>query len=216
MRTIEIRPKLGATAFLIGAGCLVFTTSGLWLIFYLGKPADIAVGLLSILFFGGGSIFVFTKLFRRKNSLMLTPEGIIQYFPYGSTFLPWEDIEDIGIFNVGMTEMVGVRLKTREKYLNSVPEAGKNRVGTKLAAGFVSVLGAVTSLGSQSGRASARTVGNAPPPSGTENIVTLLDWNKSHYGYDLAFSWADMDRSAEAFAEMLRSYWNSKEKGPDA
>ncbi len=193
----EVRPRAAINAILATIGCAGFTLAGIGIILSGAKVAVLA-GLLSIFFFGVGGLYAIPRLARRRVAMVLTRAGIEQCYQEGSTFIPWGDVETIGVFKIASTKMVGVRLRTYERYLSSMsPELVKlSQRGLKffkVTAGMTSVIDVL---------AGAELKGFAK----VRNLSDALAWTRKNYGYDLAFGWPDRDRSAERFVALLEEY----------
>ena len=98
----------------------MFTVSGLWLIFNSGSTAEVGAGLLSVIFFGGGGLYAIPKIVRRKFTMILSADGIRQQYAQGTTFIPWADVEKIGLIKIFGNKLVGIRLRTYDQYLNNM------------------------------------------------------------------------------------------------
>jgi len=94
----EVKPKTVRNVVLLTIGCGIFVLGGFFLMAQGGR--GIFVGLLAILFFGGGGLFTIPKLARRPVSMILTSDSLQQISPYGDAVLLWQDIESIGISKV--------------------------------------------------------------------------------------------------------------------
>ncbi len=178
---------------------------------------EVAIGLLSLIFFGGGGIFAVPKIIRLEKTFILSSDSLTQISPYGNTDIPWSDVEKIGLVKIQLTDanvLVGIRLKTYDRYLAAItPE---------MAAVFAKFLPAIRVA------AVAIPLLNLPQEhlfkiwsafTGTEEPTEVLKscgkigsyaqallWGREHYGYDLMFGWAQRDRSAKEFASLLETY----------
>jgi hypothetical protein len=206
--TIEIRPKTGRNAILLGIGCAAFTVMGLTLVISAGA---VFVGLLAILFFGGGGLWAIPKLLRRRVSMRLTGEGLHQCYEQGTTHIPWRDVEEVGITSMFGNKMVGIRLKTYDRYLGEMSPALAEFVTRHLP--YLKWLARATSLLAvpASTRVWSKLEGHDVSEDlrsfgATGNLAESLLWSRSRYGYDIVLSWAELDRSAEDFVALLEGY----------
>jgi hypothetical protein len=181
----EVRPRLLLKMTLVMLGCAAFTLASAWLVSR-GTSRAVFAGLLGIVVFGFGGLgcllYFMPKVVRRKISMVLTRAGIeFRYVP-GNTFLPWEDIETIGVFALASgstSSFVGVRLRAYENYIrNLTPE---------LVRPSLTIL-KVMSLGK------------------VRSISGGLEWSRKKFGYDITIGWADRDRPPEKFAALLEEY----------
>jgi hypothetical protein len=209
--SVEIRPKSLRNGILAVLGCSIFTIGGAFMLAS-GEPKTMLAGLLSIVFFGGFGLFSIPKIMRRKISFVLTSDGLKQVAPAGSAYIAWSDIESIGVVSIFRTRLVGVRLKTYDRYIASVsPEMAdffrKSLPAMKViarATSFLDVPDAVKLWSTLAGKEDPADVLKSFGKTGT--FVEALLWNRTHYEYDLLWGWSDIDRSAHEFAGLLEQY----------
>ncbi|WAP52958.1 hypothetical protein OL239_07465 [Arthrobacter sp. ATA002] len=102
---------------LLAAG---FTVIGVFMV--VGSPdwGTKIIGLVSVLFFGGGYTVVLWKMARNSTVLTLSADGIT---PQSGGLIPWEDFEAVGTGRIETgsagTMVLGIRLKSYEAYLAS-------------------------------------------------------------------------------------------------
>jgi hypothetical protein len=164
--------------------------------------------LLALLFFGVCGAIAIPKYLRRKVSMELSGEGIKIFYAEGYAFLHWADVDQIGIIRIASSKMVGIRLRSYDRFLDDFsPDAAalfaKNLPYLKLLAKAVSSLdfsiGGVGLWLKAEGK-SLESLGEVG------NLAQSLLWLRENYGYDLAFAWSDLDRSAEKFVALLQEY----------
>jgi hypothetical protein len=205
---MEIRPKTRRNALLLGVGCAAFTVMGLTLVMFAGA---VYVGLLAILFFGGGGLWALPKLLRRKVSMRLTGEGLHQCYEQGTTHIPWFDVEKVGIISMFGNKMVGVRLKTYDRYLGEMSPAlaefmRRHLPYLKWLARATSLLPVPASTGVWSRLEGHDVSEDLKSLGAVGDLAELLLWARTRYGYDITLSWAELDRSAEDFVALLEGY----------
>lgn len=206
----EVRPKARRNAILLAAGCGVFTIGGLWMIF---SSEEILAGFVAVIFFGGMGLYSIPKILRRDVSMVLSSQGIEQRWPQGSAFIPWADVEKVGIVSMFSNKMVGIRLRSYDRYLNDMsPELAefcvKNLPYLKLLARATSLLDAPAPIALWS-KLEGTDVSEALKGFGqVGNLAEALMWARANNGYDLTLSWAELDRSAEKFVALLEEYRN--------
>lgn len=208
-QTVEIRPKVGRNVILVAILCIIFTLIGFAM---LCSGEEIFGGLMAILFFGGGGAYAVPTLLRRRVPMTLTPEGIAQRYPQGTAFIPWADIEQIGLMSIYSTELVGIRLKSYNRYLGSIsPDLAahikKNLPHLKFfARATTEHLEAPDMLedwSKREGHAGAETLESFGK---VKDFAEALLWSRNQYGFDIMFSWVELDRSPKAFAQLLEEY----------
>ena len=205
---IEIRPKAGKSVALMSVGCAVFTLGGLWMVF---SGDETLAGVVAIVFFGGGGLYAIPKMLRRRVSMVLTPEGIEQRYAEGIASIPWSDVERVGILSIFSNKMVGIRLKSYDRYLDRMSPSlaafmTKNLPYLKLLSRATSLLDVPTSVAVWSrleGHDASESLESFGKVGG---LAQALLWSRDKYGYDLALSWAEIDRPATDFVALLEGY----------
>jgi len=192
-------------------GCGMFTVSGLWLIFNSGSTAEVGAGLLSVIFFGGGGLYAIPKIVRRKFTMILSADGIRQQYAQGTTFIPWADVEKIGLIKIFGNKLVGIRLRTYDQYLNNMsPELAEFTLKTlpymRLMAKATTLLPTRVPLELWSAFEGNDHQGLLSNFSKVRNLAEALMCTRTGYGYDLAFAWSELDRSLDKFAALLEDY----------
>lgn len=115
--------------FLLGA--ITFVILGLYLFLnaeevsnntFLRTPFQIRFwSILSIAFFGLGTIYFLIIVFDKKPGLILDSKGIIDNSSAVSIgFVEWKDIQKIQIINLMGQEMIAIHLKNEDQYLLKV------------------------------------------------------------------------------------------------
>ncbi|RWY47964.1 STM3941 family protein [Mucilaginibacter gilvus] len=113
---------------LMAAGSLAFVAAGFWFITHPGirlfgnKPYPVftyLIGFAAVAFFGFCAFCLIKKLFDTKPGLVVNEEGIIDNcsgFSFG--FIPWADIEDIYVIEIGRQKLIIVLVNNPEVYIN--------------------------------------------------------------------------------------------------
>jgi len=208
---LDIKPKTARNVVLLVLGCSLFTVAGFYLM-SMGEPQNIAVGLLCILFFGGGGLIMIPKLLRRKVSMVLTREGMEQITPYGNAHVRWSDVEKVGMVSIFANKMVGIRLRNYDAYVHSMSPEMTEFLRKTLP--YMKLIARATSMLSlpEACKLWSQLEGSADPKEGLKafgkvgSYVEALLWSRQQYGYDVLFAWQDRDRSAEALLDLLQSY----------
>jgi Protein of unknown function (DUF2982) len=205
---LEIRPKTSSNAALLGIGCAAFTLGGIWMVL---SGEGVFVGLLSIVFFGGGGLVAIPRLLRRKVSFVLTSEALEQRYPEGSAYIPWRDVEQVGLASVFSTTMAGIRLKSYDKYLENMTPAlaaffAKNLPYMKLLARTSSLLELPAGAELWSKMRGLDVPGSLKAFGEVGSFAQALLWSRQQFGYDILLSWAELDRPATEFVTLLEAH----------
>lgn len=216
LENIKIRPKSKRNAVLVGIGCTIFGIGGLLMFIDTitsgGNKTDLLGSLLAFVFFGIGGLIAVPKIFRRKVSMALAPDGLHQITIYGSVVVPWSDIEQVGIATIFGTRMLGIRLKTYDNYLaNMSPELArmltKSMPFLKMLAGLASLLPVPVYLDLWSQLQGKGDVKSALKGFGAVgNLASMLMWVRKTCGYDITMGWADFDRPAKELVKLIQNY----------
>jgi hypothetical protein len=157
-------------------------------------------------------------MLRRKVSMVVTPEGIEQRYVEGKAFIPWPDVEKAGIISMFANKMVGIRLKSYDRYLEGMSPSLAEYITKSLP--YLKWLTRATSLLDVPTAVSVWTkleghdVSEALSSFGkVGNLAQVLLWSRQRFGYDLTLSWAERDRSAEDFVALLEEYRGSAQQG---
>ncbi|MBD1838965.1 DUF2982 domain-containing protein [Coleofasciculus sp. FACHB-64] len=211
----EVKPNSQQNAILLAVSCTVFSIIGLFMMGS-GQPKAILGGVLGVVFFGGGGIVTVPKLLKRPVSIVLTREGLQQITLYGKSILYWRDIESVGIARLEGTKLVGLRLKNYDNYINNMsPELVNYWMNSlpylKLLSFGTLVLEVPLDVPSFV-KIWSVLKGHPNPVNALKsfgkvgNLVEAMLWSRQTYGYDILLSWADLDRSASEFIELLEQY----------
>lgn len=204
LNRFEVRPKAVRNAIILSVGCGAFTLGGLWMLF---SGENTLAGLLCVAFFGGGGIYGIPRMARRKVSMVLTAEGIEQRYPEGRAFIPWVDVEAVGIVGVLTTKLVGIRLSSYDHYLNEMSPEVAEFINKSLP--YMKLMARGASLAHVSGGLGhwVKSQGSSLKDFGkVGSLAEALTWSRENYGYDLTLSWAELDRSPKEFVALLEQY----------
>ena len=80
------------------------------------------VSVVGVVFFGAGAVLLPRKAFNRGLSLIVSDEGITDNYRAKGVLIRWEDVTDIRIEKVMMTNMLLIVVHNPEKYLALAPE----------------------------------------------------------------------------------------------
>jgi hypothetical protein len=211
--TIEIVPPVQRQVRLIFY-CLVLLVMSLSLLFIDG----IVVRLLGLL----GTVFVvyasvaWWKRFRYRQHIVLAPDGL--RLPIGG-WIPWNDIEIIDLFNLPNIKVVGICLSSYAAYLASLTPTDVQVMQSRLKALRGLAGGAALASAAQFNPRDlfsyAGLVGDAPNilkmgeialAKNLASVAGMFKWNREHYGFEWGFSFLEIDRPLEQFADLLKQY----------
>jgi DUF2982 family protein len=208
---LEIRPKTVRNAILGGLGCAAFTIAGGAMMYGGESVEEFFGGLLGVVFFGGGGLYAIPKLLRRTVPIVLSSEGIEQRYDEGTTFISWEDIQDIGIVSMFGNKMAGIRLINYDRYLESMSPEFADILLKRLP--YMKLMTRATSLlDAPSAVAVWSKMGDVDAPAALEDFGKVADlagaflWVRNTTGYDILFGWTELDRSPKAFVALLEEW----------
>ncbi|MBB6171286.1 hypothetical protein HNR23_001346 [Nocardiopsis mwathae] len=106
----------------LAAGCLIFAGMGAALVVR-GGTADIAIGLLAVLMFGGGGLLAASRFLSRRPTLVLDAEGVrvVAPWPRSSDDDLWMDWNDIALIRVCSQDITAQGGAVPQWYLVFVP-----------------------------------------------------------------------------------------------
>ena len=215
-QTIEVHPNVSRNVVIAVIGCTAFTVGGFWMLL---SGEEMLAGLLCVVFFGGGGIYGVPEMLRRRVTMVLTPEGIEQRYVEGNAYIPWADVESVGIVSVAASKMVGIRLKTYDHYLDRMSPSlaefmTKSLPYMKLltrATSLLDVPAAVTVWTKLKGQGDLEETLASFGKVGS--LAQALLWTREQFGYDLVLSWVEIDRPAAKFAALLEGYLPKEKQG---
>jgi hypothetical protein len=157
------------------------------------------------------------RLWNRPVSVILHPDRIEYIQGVGRSFVPYADIESIGVKSVVGMKIVGLALKTSENYLSSMSDDLKrlNTAGLPFQrltmpifqkVYFSFPLAAAISKGVAAAVGSADFVAIMEEAGHANTIEDNLRIFRKHMGFEVWFNSFDLDRKAEAFAALLEDY----------
>ncbi|MBR2567288.1 MAG: hypothetical protein IKE29_22110 [Paenibacillus sp.] len=115
-------PSRGRMAW-FAAGSALFVGAGLFLMFDPSEDAGSSmisrvIGLLSILFFGLCFVYYLVKMIKKEPSFVINERGFIDSSSYTSGGdISWEDVEHIFMYELMGQQMIGVKLKDEQAFL---------------------------------------------------------------------------------------------------
>lgn len=208
---IEIHPRRRRNAMLLVGGALFFGLGGLAMILEPEAETDQWWGA-GLLVMAALCLFVATRLWRRKTSMVLTPERLDQITVYGAAAVPWADVEKIGALSYLGQKLIGVRLRTYDNYLTNVSPQMAGALAKMIPLTRVAATGVSLLPGSQLLTLWSRLDGVGDPAEALKDfgkVGDLAGWlmaSRKMLGYDLTFAWADFDRPADELVRLLEEY----------
>ena len=189
-------------AFFAAAGVYLWVTSPGW--------GFKILGLVCVLFFGGGYGAVVVKQLLDPIVLELSVDGIR---PQSGGLIPWEDFEAVGLGRIdaapGGTPVIGIRLKSYEGYIASLTANEKRLART--AAVTAKLTGSllrrsVPGTALRRRRSGLRALAGLPQ----RDIPGMLQWSRAMSdGWDLTFSPHLFRGPAHRVVQKIEAYYLS-------
>jgi hypothetical protein len=191
---VEIRPSKAGKLIAFVALDILLTGACVGMLFI---PAGEIFGLVGILFFGVGGAYAVWRMSRHRGpTFVLGPDGLTFCMVPGHARIPWSDVEAAGVMRVASTEMAAIRLKRYDGYLSSLTPEGA----------------AQAARGGWIMKASAIAVGHLVQENSLldfaerRGLAESMAWNRENFGFDIGFSWGQLDRSKDEFVVLLQGY----------
>lgn len=116
---IEIRTSIWKTVPLIGISWLFVAAA-----IYFWEPGSKFIGVVTFIFFGGGSLVALYQVLDRRPRLILSERGVMDRTMRIGT-IDWDDVISSRLISIFGTKFIALRLKNPNKYL-------KRRKGKRL------------------------------------------------------------------------------------
>ncbi|AEI39020.1 STM3941 family protein [Paenibacillus mucilaginosus] len=105
----------------LSIGAAIFVAGGAGLFAWGQEEEDlelVVVGAAGVLFFGGALLYLLYRLLRRRPSLMINAEGIVDHSSYtGGGRIRWEQIKDMTVYELMGQRFIGLELHDPEAFL---------------------------------------------------------------------------------------------------
>lgn len=191
-------------------GAMVFVGLGLYICVASPDLGGKIIGLVCVLFFGGGFAVLLCKKLRDPVVLSLSEDGIK---PQSGGFIPWGDFEAVGIGRIegapGGTKVIGIRLKSYEGYLASfTPEQLRLARATAAAGEFTGAVlqGAAPRSALRRNRGGLQALAGLPQ----RDVSGMLQWSRGMSGgWDVTFSPHLFRGRAEDVVRKIEGYYLS-------
>lgn len=196
--------------------CVPFVLAGIYLISKFPDWGSVLMGSVTVLFFGGGGLWVLWTKLRQPTVLTLSGEGIK---PESGGLIPWDDFDAAGIGRIpggsSGTKVIGIRLNSYERFVKSfTPDELRLMRGANTAARFTAVALPKIAGGSvRSNRSMKRSLGHLRSlPRQDEASLPLQDvagtlaWNRGLCGWDITFSPLVFRGSADTVVRDIENY----------
>jgi len=199
--TLEIRPRLVRLLAVLLAGVALFVGGGA----YIALAADGAerlVGIVSIVF-GLWAVIAWGQRLRSRAAIVLSPRGLRT--AVGGE-IPWADIAEVGTVRYRGTTLVGLRLRSAERFAASFTEPERAALERKVRQLHVISRGVST--------AQLATI-NPVQPDDSEtlgddslaSIAGMIAFSRANYeGFDWTIGAIELDRPAAEFVALLNDY----------
>jgi hypothetical protein len=206
----EVRRRRGFEALgLLGA--LVFVGLGAWMM--VAEDTGVvekAAGALGIAFFGWAAIIIVQMMRRGGATVVLRRDGVECAIvpPYRTRkFIPWRDVQSVGISRVDRQKFNFVRLARVDDLVRqfSDAEAAQMLKVFRRTMGFagaaVIVTGANLDFDKGADTAELTKGGDA-----VASLAGVFRFNRQNFGGEICLSWPFRDRNAERFHELLTAW----------
>ncbi len=184
----------------LGLACLGFTAAGVWMLM-----SGNWLGLLVIAFFGGAGAWGTARMWRQRVHLTAGADGLTIG---AGGFVPWRDVEAIGVGRISGAKVLGVRLASYDDYIRSLTPQQIRLMRTVAGAGKAAgaVLVPLQSLDAQSAIELADGGGPASLLSiDRRSVAGMLSWTRSQSGFDLVWASSAISGSVERWADQLQT-----------
>jgi hypothetical protein len=179
-------------------------------------------GLIGVAFFGLGGLCALYMMLSRTWSFALTDEGIQingNSLGYKGSLIPWQDVEQVGIASVRGQKMVGIRLGSYERFLQSRRVSASHDYGVMILIGFLRSIGLASRTAlvpdaepreyAKSLHEKRETQEALKPWRGARSAADLLRGNRASCSFDVTFSWSDLDRAPQAMVDLITEHWQA-------
>lgn len=200
MERIEINPPAWKMVLLV-LGMAAFVFVGLLMVVF-GSLFVKALGLLSIVFFGGVCGYGLYARGRGQGKVAVLPAGVEVGLPgMNPRVLPWGDIEAFGVNRIGNQEFTTIRVRNYRAWLSGI-SPGEAAAALRFFRGLGQTAHAAASVveyGDPAGDMRRLTEGSAE----VRSLAGVLAYNREKYGGEFLLGWTMRDRGARQFAEFL-------------
>jgi hypothetical protein len=202
MERIEIHPAAWKITLMILA-MIAFVVGGILMLVYGDDISDKAIGLLSIVFFGGFCGYALYARSRGQGKIAILPTGIEIGIPgVNPRLLPWSDIEAFGVHRIGNQEFTTIKLKGYQAWLSGISQEE-----AAAALRFLRSMGLLLDSTARVAIAKGDNAGEMQQMlEGSEEVRSLRDmlaYSRAKFGAEFLLGWAMRDRSAQEFADFL-------------
>ena len=195
--------------------CVPFVLGGIYMISESPDWRSVVMGWVAILFFGGGGLLTLWAKLREPAVLTLSAEGIK---PASGGLILWDDFDAAGIGRIpaagGGTKVIGIRLKSYERFVKSFTPAELRRMrGAGTAARFTAA--ALPRVAGRSMRSGSmqRSLGHLrslPRQDAASlplaDVAGMLGWSRGLCGWDVTISSMMFRGSADSVVRDIENY----------
>ena len=94
-----------------------FAMGGGWMAIAAERALDRLGGLAGLAFFGLGAMLLWRRLLSPRPPITLNQQGIVLVDLWGSTEVPWTNVESIGVVAVSGFDQLGIRLRSVDEHV---------------------------------------------------------------------------------------------------
>ena len=187
---------------LVVLGMVAFVLAGIAMVVW-GSLVEKAVGVLSIVFFGGFGGFALYLKAKGFGKLAILPTGVefAMYSPVPRV-IPWADIEAFGVLKVAKQEFTSIRLRSYQSLVTDLSDLEADRA-EKWFRGFRAMGIATVAVGAANLEHASDVAHWVSGSAKVRSVVDILEHQRATYGAELLLSWNMRDRGAAAFANYL-------------
>jgi hypothetical protein len=211
--TREIRPRLLRLLAVLIAGLALFVGGGAYLVLSMDGPERF-IGVMSILF-GLWALVAWWQRIRSQATIVLSPQGLRT--AVGGE-IPWADIDHVATVRHRRTTLVGIRLRSAERFAASFSEHELAELARKvaqlrlIARGFSSAQLATFDPTQPDTYdvlvdEDRLTLDKIAGDDSLSSIAGMIAFSRAHFdGYDWTIGAVELDRPAAAFVALLNEY----------
>jgi hypothetical protein len=185
-----------------------------------GDGAERVIGALAVLF-AMWALISFWRRFRTRAAIVLSGTGL--RLPLGGE-IPWADLDDVGVVRFKGTKLVGLRLRSTERFIASFTDRERAALGrnTRWLRMFARGVGAaqlgtfnVADPGSYDVLVDQdrKSLNEIAEDSSLSTVTGVIAFSRKRYGYDWTLGSIELDRSPAQFVALLderRAAWRHR------
>ncbi len=100
---------------------LLFVALGVWMLWTAESTKHLVAGTVAVIFFGGGSVVLLSRLGRAGKDMYVLDEEGIHFADTRYAMIPWSEVEGVGAFTLRKQRFVGLHLRDEKARLKALP-----------------------------------------------------------------------------------------------